>query len=278
MGILYPFFRAPGYMNLVKKQIPRTGLCGFMPISIRFVWRQLEFAFFGALASVAHTFYIQEEKTMKRILALHLVLIMLMSLTACGSGDTQTQPDNNPSNQQQEQSSENTTDENGRSKATEFTFELAAEEERIVENLIFDEDVTVSGDFGIIVFENCEFNGNIISTAEQFTRIILSGTTVNGNCVFKNTIKEASMDYPMPKFISSNALNIVCEDCIGSYILDGTEENITFNGETYSIDDVEFFYDANTNELVPYEEQEVSTIFIGQWWENGEKVLQLFCE
>jgi len=215
---------------------------------------------------------------MKRILALHLVLIMLMSLTACGSGDTQTQPDNNPSNQQQEQSSENTTDENGRSKATEFTFELAAEEERIVENLIFDEDVTVSGDFGIIVFENCEFNGNIISTAEQFTRIILSGTTVNGNCVFKNTIKEASMDYPMPKFISSNALNIVCEDCIGSYILDGTEENITFNGETYSIDDVEFFYDANTNELVPYEEQEVSTIFIGQWWENGEKVLQLFCE
>ena len=207
---------------------------------------------------------------MKKILTLALASIMLISLFGCsGGGDTQSQADNNPSSQQVE---------NERSKATEFTFALAAEEERIVENLIFDEDVTISGDFGIIVFENCEFNGDIISTAEQFTRVILSGTTVNGNCVFKNTIKEASMDYPMPKFISSNALNIVCEDCIGSYILDGTEENITFNGETYSIDDVEFFYDANTNELVPYEGQEVSTIFVGQWWENGEKVLQLFCE
>lgn len=207
---------------------------------------------------------------MKKILALTLASIMLMSLFGCSNGeDTQPQADNNPSSQQEE---------TGRSKATEFTFELAAEEERIVENLIFDEDVTVSGDFGIIVFANCEFNGDIISTAEQFTRVILSGTTVNGNCVFKNTIKEASIDYPMPKFISSNALNIVCEDCIGSYVLDGTEENITFNGETYSMADVEFFYDANTNELVPYEEQEASTIFIGQWWENGEKVLQLFCE
>lgn len=218
---------------------------------------------------------------MKKFLALLLAVMMMLSLVACGGGDDKPSgSEENPpsSGQQQEQSSENTTDENGRSKATEFTFELAAEEERIVENLIFDEDVTVSGDFGIIVFENCEFNGDIISTAEQFTRIILSGTTVNGNCIFKNTIKEASMDYPMPKFISSNALNIVCEDCIGSYVLDGTEENITFNGETYSIDDVEFFYDANTNELVPYEEQEASTIFIGQWWENGEKVLQLLCE
>jgi len=218
---------------------------------------------------------------MKKFLALLLAVMMMLSLVACGGGDDKPSgsEDNPPSSgQQQEQSSENTTDENGRSKATEFTFELAAEEERIVENLIFDEDVTVSGDFGIIVFENCEFNGNIISTSEQFTRIILSGSTVNGNCVFKNTIKEATMDYPMPKFISSGALNIVCEDCIGVCVLDGTEENTTFNGETYSRDDVEFFYDANTNELVPYEGQEASALFVGQWWENGEKVLQLFCE
>lgn len=216
---------------------------------------------------------------MKRILTLLLVLVMLMSLTACGSGNTQSQTDDNSSNQQQEQSSENTTDENGRSKATVFTYELGAEEEMTVENLIFDEDVTISGDFGIIVFENCEFNGDIINTAEQFTRVILSeGTIVNGNCVFKNAIKEASMDYPMPKFLSPNTLNIVCEDCIGSAILLGTEQSIIFNGETCSMADVEFFYDANTNELVPYEGQEVSTLFVGQWWENGEKVLQLFCE
>ena len=206
---------------------------------------------------------------MKKLLVLTLALIMLMSLFGCSGEDAPPLADNDSSSQQAE---------NGRSKATEFTFELAAEEERIVENLVFDEDVTVSGDFGIIVFENCEFNGDVICTAEQFTRVILSGTTVNGNCVFKNTIKEATMDYPMPKFISSGALNIVCEDCIGVCVLDGTEENIVFNGETYSIADVEFFYDANTNELVPYEGQEASVLFVGQWWENGEKVLQLFCE
>ena len=107
--------------------------------------------------------YEEERLKMKKILALTLASIMLMSLFGCSGGeDTQPQADNNPSSQQEE---------TGRSKATEFTFELAAEEERVVENLIFDEDVTVSGDFGIIVFENCEFNGDIISTAEQFTRV-----------------------------------------------------------------------------------------------------------
>ena len=82
----------------------------------------------------------------------------------------------------------------------------------------------------------------------------------------------------MPKFISSNTLNIVCEDCIGSGVLESTENDMIFNGETYSMADVESYYVADTNELVPYEEQEASTIFIGQWWENGEKVLQMFCE
>ena len=208
---------------------------------------------------------------MKKILALTLALIMLMSLSACSGGeDTQSQEDNNSSSQE---------DTNGRSKATEFTFELEAEEERTVENLIFDEDVTISGDFGTIIFENCEFNGDIINTAEQFTRVVLpDGTTVNGNCVFKNTIKEANMDYPMPKFMSPNTLSIVCEDCIGSYILENPENNIIFNGETYSIADVESFYVADTNELVPYEDQEASVIFVGHWWENGEEILQMFCE
>ena len=208
---------------------------------------------------------------MKKILALTLALIMLMSLSACsGGGDTQSQEDNNSSSQQ---------DESGRSKATEFTFELAAEEERTVENLIFDEDVTISGDFGIITFENCEFNGDIINTADQFTRVVLpDGTTVNGNCVFKNATKEANMDYPMPKFMSPNALNIVCEDCIGSVVLTNAENSVTFNGETYSMADVESYYVADTNELVPYEGQDASTLFVGQWWENGEMVLQMFCE
>ena len=76
----------------------------------------------------------------------------------------------------------------------------------------------------------------------------------------------------------THTLNIVCENYIGSYVLDGTEDSIILNKETYSMDDVEFFYDADSNELVPYEEQEASVLFVGQWWENGEKILQMFCE
>ncbi len=216
---------------------------------------------------------------MKKALSLILALILCLSLCACGGENTQPQTDNDPGNPQQEQPSGDATDANGRSKATEFTFALAADEERVVENLVFDEDVTVSGDFGMIIFENCELNGDLINTAEQFTRVILSGgTVVNGNCVLKNTTKEATMDSPVPKFIGSGTLNIVCEDCIGACVLDGTEGSVVFNGETYSMADVEFFYDADANALVPYDGQEATTLFVGQWWENGAKVLQIFCE
>lgn len=217
---------------------------------------------------------------MKRILALIFSLTMVMLLTACGGGETQPNTDNSdPGNQQQEQSSENTTDENGRSKATEFTFELDAEEERTVENLVFDEDVTISGDFGIIIFENCEFNGDIINTAEQFTRVILTnGTTVNGECILRNTTKEATMDTPIPKFISSETLNIVCEECIGAGIVDNAEANIIFNGKTYSISDAEYFLGPETDGVVPYEGQEANVLCVGQWWENGEKFMFVECE
>jgi hypothetical protein len=216
---------------------------------------------------------------MKRILALNLVLIMLMSLTACG-GDIQSDTVNGVSdNQQQEQTSGNTTDENGRSKATEFTYELDAEQERTVENLIFDEDVTISGDFGIIVFDNCEFHGDIINTAEQFTRVILTnGTTVDGACVFRNTTKEATMDTPIPKFIGSETLNIICEDCIGAGVVENAEANIIFNGESYSIGDAEYFWEAETESVVPYEGQQASVLFVGQWWEDGEKFMFIECE
>ena len=42
-------------MNLVKAQIPRVGLESY-PINLFFVWRQLGFAFFGALTLVGALF------------------------------------------------------------------------------------------------------------------------------------------------------------------------------------------------------------------------------
>ena len=57
MGILYPFFGIHCFMNLAKTQIPRNSVCvDLSPYQFRFVWRQLESAFFGALTSVGALF------------------------------------------------------------------------------------------------------------------------------------------------------------------------------------------------------------------------------
>ena len=53
MGILYPFFGIHCFMNLAKAQIPRNSVCvDLSPYQFRFVWRQLESAFFGAVNAV----------------------------------------------------------------------------------------------------------------------------------------------------------------------------------------------------------------------------------
>ena len=62
MGILYPFFVKPLFMDLVKTQIPLKRLCvDFIPILFKFVWRQSGFAFFGALTSVGALFIFTEK-------------------------------------------------------------------------------------------------------------------------------------------------------------------------------------------------------------------------
>ena len=53
----YTFFRYNHFLNLVKTQIPLNGYGIDTLILFKFVWRQLEFAFFGALTSVGALFY-----------------------------------------------------------------------------------------------------------------------------------------------------------------------------------------------------------------------------
>lgn len=163
--------------------------------------------------------------------------------------------------------------------AEEYVFELAEEEELYFENLIFEEDVTISGDYSRIIFFNCEFNGDIVLTSELATRVMLLESDVNGTCIFENTTKEATIETSLPKFLVSKPVEVVAEDCICSVITLGDFE-VTFNGETYSLADVELFYDADNPEagFVPYEDQEANILCVAQWWENGEKILFTECE
>lgn len=145
------------------------------------------------------------------------------------------------------------------------------EEYKEVKNMIFNDDVTIYGNNADIVFINCIFNGDIINRGELGTMVWIENTIVNGKCIIKNNLKEATIDTKLPKFLSfTTGLDVVCEECYGSAIV-GPDLSITFNGEEYDREDSEFYYDAETQELVPYEGQEEAEIFmVGQWWEDGE--------
>lgn len=167
-----------------------------------------------------------------------------------------------------------------RTEAAEFAFELAAEETLYLENLIFNEPVTVSGDYGQIMFANCVFNADVINTADVYTRVfILPDCEINGNLILRNSVKEATLETALPKFITYVPAPVVSEDCVGVVVALGTFD-VEFNAETYHLTDSTLFYDGThpENGMVPYQGQEANLYMVGQWWENGEKTILVECE
>lgn len=164
--------------------------------------------------------------------------------------------------------------------AAPYMFELSDAEEKYIENLIFNEDVIISGDNANIMFINCEFNGDIINTAEEGTRVmIMENSVVNGKCIFQNNTHESTLEASFPKFMTDTPIEVINEDCFGTVVTFGDFE-ITFNGDTYSMADSELFFDNGNPEAgyVPYEGQEAQYFIIAQWWENGEKQIFKECE
>ena len=70
-----------------------------------------------------------------------------------------------------------------------YLYALEDGSEAYVENLIFNETVIVSGENAQIIFANCEFNADLILTAETATRVLLLGCDVNGACIYQNNIR-----------------------------------------------------------------------------------------
>ena len=208
---------------------------------------------------------------MKKLIALSLGLLLMLSLTSCGENKTA-----GSGSSSAEAVSEQ---EEGRQTAEQYTYELAEGEEVSVENTVFEQDVTVSGDNAFITFTNCEFKGDIINTANLGTQVIISESVLNGKCIFKNDTKEATMELSFPKFLIDTSAEIVCDECIGAVISLGDFETV-FNGETYTLEDSELYIDLSNAEagFVPYEGQEANYYSIAQWWENGEKILLTECE
>ena len=148
-----------------------------------------------------------------------------------------------------------------------------------VENLIFNEDVVIGGNNAQIIFSNCEFNGDIILTADEATRVMLLGCDVNGTCVMSNNVAEATLEYANPKFMTDVPITVTCEDCVGSVIALGNFE-VVFNGETYSMADSQLFGDTTGPDAgyVPYTGQQASYYCLAQWYENGQPNRLILCE
>lgn len=206
----------------------------------------------------------REGMDMKKVIALLLTVCMCFAFTACGNSSES-------DGVVQEEAS------NERVAATEFQYDLAEGDEQYVENLVFDEDVVISGDQAQIAFVNCAFNGNVINTANVGTRVIITDNSeVNGKLILQNDTKESTIEAAFPKFIVDMPVEVVCEDCFGLVFMLG-DQGVVFNGESYTIADAEVFLDAE-NGMVPYEGQEANVMFVAQWWENGEKIVLVECE
>lgn len=207
---------------------------------------------------------------MKKGLVLALIVLLLGAMTACGNSKT----DGAASGAAGKSAADD-----GRETATEYLFELAEGEDQTVENLVFEQDVTVSGDNAQITFSNCAFNGSLINTADEGTRVILAGSTLEGQCVFANSVKESTMEASFPKFLVDMPVAVSGEDCVGAVIPLGDFE-ITFNGQAYTMADAELYFDISDPEagFVPYEGQQANYYCVAQWWENGEKIVMVECE
>lgn len=161
-----------------------------------------------------------------------------------------------------------------------YTYNLADDETLYLENLIFNGDVAIGGGNGMIMFANCEFNGDVIQTSETSCRaMILPDCTVNGRFVLRNSIQETTLEAAFPKIMSYVPAEVIAEDCFGLFLSLGGFD-VVFNGETYTMADSDVYFDNNNPDqgMVPYEGQEANLFWIAQWWENGEQNILMECE
>ena len=172
--------------------------------------------------------------------------------------------------------------EGGRKIATEYTLFIGENQEDCQSNYIYNEPVTVTGDNGQMAFDNCIFNADVINAAEVGTRVIILENCEFRNgakCVFRNNVKEATIDTSFPKFFGYRPIEVVCEDCSGISLAMGTWD-IVFNGETYKLEDSQIFIDNMHPETgaVPYTGQEANIHAVCQWFEKGKKIIYLDAE
>ena len=231
---------------------------------------------------------------MRRMIAIMVSVVLILSLAACGGASAKAQeaaPETVAETtaavtEAEAAEAEQETREGDGSDMTEaaqYVYELKENENLFIEKTIFNEDVIIKGDYGQITFAYCDFNANIVNEAKEGTKVWIGEGNIFKNgckCIFRNGIKEGNMEYDMPKFMTWIPVEVVSEDCLGSATaLNGVEVN--YNGEVYHIEDSTLFMDEEhpENGMVPYEGQEnANFLYVGKWYENGELQTLVLCE
>lgn len=159
-----------------------------------------------------------------------------------------------------------------------YIIDLDTEDNRTLEcnDMTFTVPVEIRGDMGIVMFNNCDFMWNITYTAKEGTRVIIDqNSKIHGEVIFKNGVKEANMDYDMPKVFTDTDIRVTAENCIGTVVASGGA-SLNYNGTDYTPADADWYEETEGN-FVEYTGQEANSIYIGQWWENGKQIIFKLC-
>ena len=169
----------------------------------------------------------------------------------------------------------------GKKEAVEY--DITGKSDFSVADTTFDGDVVITGESGSVTFVNCVFNGNIINKGGEGARVILVEDckfVEDSECVIESSLKEATMETDLPKFlIFCEAPSVSCKNC--GAVLTLSENEIEFNGEKYPIENAELFNNDATGEIVPFSGQEANMHNVAKWTENGEEInfhLAIFAE
>lgn len=176
-----------------------------------------------------------------RVLA--LATIMLLALTSCGKNEA-------------------------------VEYDITGKSDFSVNDTTFNGDVVITGEGGSVTFVNCVFNGDIINKGGEGARVIVTEEcqfAEDAECVIESSLKEATMETDLPKFlIFGEAPAVSCTN--SGAVLTLAENEIEFNGEKYAVEDAELFNIDGTGEIVPFSGQEVNFHNVAKWTENGEKI------
>ena len=158
--------------------------------------------------------------------------------------------------------------------AETYEFTASPDEPIYINNLIFSNEVTISGEGQDVYFSNCEFKANVVSCCASTTKVtILPDCSFDegAHCVLMSGIREANIDYPLPKFALGFPVEVECSD-LGGVIAMG-DFDILFDGQTYGINDVLYSQSADGSIVESNGSMTCSAHVVSQWWENNEKII-----